>query len=339
MDIRPDTSDDLPHSPDVAERETLDNGFSRGWGFHFQPSEEYWLDCHCHMGTETTYQRIYRLMEQWFAELDAFRLGKVAAIVKAPEALAVYRDIAAQDKRFGWIYWMPYDKPDAELMQRALDHSAMGLKLHNSPLMSGNSDPRVWLDQAWQKVFETLEHKKSSVIWHVTQRVSVSPYHGGGANSYWSAGSAKGNHTSNEELLQIFLEVVRRYPQIAFIGAHQLHIGLARLEKLLAEYPNLYIDTSCGFLVRWSDTLYENDRAILRRFFLRHADRILFGTDAQLAADITDPYRVQAFLCHTRFINQLRLPNEVLQKVAHENAERIFRWAPVKPARRGNSRP
>ena len=34
---------DYIHSPFVALRDTIDNGFSGGWGLHFQPSEEYWL--------------------------------------------------------------------------------------------------------------------------------------------------------------------------------------------------------------------------------------------------------------------------------------------------------
>ena len=37
-----------PYSPYVKEREILDNFFSKGWGFHFPPSEEYVIDCHAH---------------------------------------------------------------------------------------------------------------------------------------------------------------------------------------------------------------------------------------------------------------------------------------------------
>lgn len=99
-----------PHSPDIEERNTLDNGFSNGLGFHFQPNEAYWLDCHNHMENPVTHREIYRILEDWFSRLDAFRLGRVIAIVRKPEAFNVFRDLAAQDKRFGWLFRIPYDK-------------------------------------------------------------------------------------------------------------------------------------------------------------------------------------------------------------------------------------
>jgi hypothetical protein len=42
----------FPHSPDVKERLTSDEGFSAGWGMHFKPVEKCWLDIHTHIRKE-----------------------------------------------------------------------------------------------------------------------------------------------------------------------------------------------------------------------------------------------------------------------------------------------
>ncbi len=329
---------DRPRPPDIAERETLDNGFSKGWGFHFQPNEDYWLDCHNHMESLTAHAEIYRVLADWFAQLDAFRLGRVIVITGKKEAFSVFRDMAAQDSRFGWLYRMPHDQPDAALAQQAFEHGALGLKLHNSLLMQGQASHEIWLQPPWDEVFTAVSRAGKALLWHITQRVSVSPYHGGGENPYWSE-ARNGLTTSNEQLLQTALQVARRHPGLTLIGAHQMHIGLERLESVFREHPNVVADTSCAGFLRWCDELYPEDRAVLRPFFLQHADRILFGTDSSLALGRADAYQVQTFLCHARFVHQLRLPDAVLQQVAHGNAERIFGLPPMRPARRYNSRP
>ena len=38
-----------PHASDVYERKTLDNGFSDGWGMHFIPITDKWINCHTHV--------------------------------------------------------------------------------------------------------------------------------------------------------------------------------------------------------------------------------------------------------------------------------------------------
>lgn len=87
----------MPYSPDVAERETLDGGFSRGLGFFFQPSEEYWFDSHTHLRSIACETELVNLLDKWFARLDAFRLGRLLAIGNDPEAYPVYRDVSLRD--------------------------------------------------------------------------------------------------------------------------------------------------------------------------------------------------------------------------------------------------
>jgi predicted TIM-barrel fold metal-dependent hydrolase len=140
-----------------------------------------------------------------------------------------------------------------------------------------------------------------------------------------------------DELIDGLEAVVTRHPQTAFIGAH---VGcaaedLGRVATILERCPNFNVDIAArlGELGRQPYTA--------RAFFLRWADRIVYGTDVA-----PDP-AVSAV--HARFletfdesfdygtddppsqgrwqIHGLGLPDEVLAKVYVANAERLIRFA------------
>ena len=86
---------DQPYSPDVLERETADNGFSSGWGFHFQPSEKYWIDCHVHARRMPNLQEY---VDRWFDWSFAWRQAKLITIDGVPEPTETnysYEELAA----------------------------------------------------------------------------------------------------------------------------------------------------------------------------------------------------------------------------------------------------
>jgi predicted TIM-barrel fold metal-dependent hydrolase len=327
------------YCPYVEERERLDNGFSAGWGFQFQPSEEYWIDCHNHLDGGKTHAELYRILDLWFSRLDAYRLGNVLFIAGHEGDFQVYGDVCSADDRADWMLWLPHDKPDTDLLGKALKYGVKGLKLHNNQIMRGQGEHDVWLSDKWSQIFKMVEEAGIPVLWHVTQRHSNSPYQGGGENAYWADGWKVGVNFTNEDLLQVMLEVLRKFPKMNVIGAHQLHVGLERLTSLLDKYKNLFIDTSCGFYTRWADQIYEEDRKKLYRFVTEYADRILFGTDSNLTPAGAVEYAVQGFLCHSRFIHQLRLDYDTLQKIAHGNSEKLFGIKKLSSERKGNVRP
>ena len=130
--------------------------------------------------------------------------------------------------------------------------------------------------------------------------------------------------------------VIARHPATSFIGAH---VGcyaenLAYVGGMLDRLPNYYVDISA----RISELGRQPNTA--RRFFLRYADRILFGTDV--------PPNVQYYRIYYRFLQtnddhfpywnsgdqpckaggssiRLGLPDSVLQRVYHRNAQRLLR--------------
>jgi predicted TIM-barrel fold metal-dependent hydrolase len=128
--------------------------------------------------------------------------------------------------------------------------------------------------------------------------------------------------------------LVERHSRTTFIGAH---VGcyaenLAWVGTLLDRCPNFYVDISArlGELGRQPYTS--------RRFFLKYADRILFGSDF---GPYTKAYRLYYRFLETddEYFNYsvgeipmqgrwyaygLYLPDDVLQKVYHQNAMRLF---------------
>ncbi len=138
-----------------------------------------------------------------------------------------------------------------------------------------------------------------------------------------------------DELLAGFDRLVGRHPATTFVGAH---VGCAAedlglVSRMLDAHPNLSVDIAArlGELGRQPYTA--------RAFFLRHADRILFGTDAS-----ADP---AVYRLHYRFletwdesfdygtdpaptqgrwqVHGLGLPDEILRAVYRDNARRVLR--------------
>ena len=141
-------------------------------------------------------------------------------------------------------------------------------------------------------------------------------------------------------LMEDFANLVRRHKNTTFIGAH---VGcyaenLAWVSSLLDECPNFNVDISA----RLGEIGRQPYSA--RKFFTNYADRILFGTDARATLDSyglyyrfleTDDeyfnYSVNNPPTQGRWhIYGLYLPDDVLEKVYTQNAERlIFKRSPV----------
>ena len=330
----------MPKSPYILDRETMDNGFSKGWGFHFQPSEEYVIDCHTHCKVESGKKEDAKnLLDRWFAMTEAFRQQKLIALVQEKDQFEMYKELCEEDSRIHWMFWPATDEPDLEAVKKAVACGACGLKLHNHRIMNGEVPFEIWYSPEWQEIFAYLNELKLPVLWHVTQRVSYSPYHGGGYNPYFSAGQEKGIFVTNQMLLDQLCDVMDKYPNIPVIAAHQMYLPLERMAELMDKYPQLTFDTTVGFYMRWCDTIYEEDRVVYYDFVMKYADRLLFGTDTDLTDVGICDYQKEAFLCHLRFIHQLRLPYDQLQMVLYKNSERILGLPASSSARKHNARP
>lgn len=319
----------FPHAPDVLERETSDDGFSAGWGFHQAPSESYWINCHTHM-TATTEAAIREAVQLYFSRAGAMRVRRIVAMDGKPDRIEGFTRVAGKDDRFLWMAWPHYSAPDLKFLRKWTKKPGFaGLKLHNAPVITEAGKPEVWQSGAWDEMFEFCAEMGKPVLWHVTQRLTDCPYMGGGRNSYWKVGQPKGVKFTNQDLLDVFLDVVSRNPRTRFIGAHHLHIGPESAAKLFRKHPNLSVDLSCGNTVREGDVMREDDRQRWRNYVIKQADRLLFGTDCTLGKEGKEWYIWESLAAHQRFVRHLRLPKEVLEKIAHGNFERLAGLEPI----------
>ncbi len=139
-----------------------------------------------------------------------------------------------------------------------------------------------------------------------------------------------------EELIESLYHLIELHPGTTFITAH---VGcypenLGFVSQMMERYPNFVTDISAR--------LAELGRApySARRWFLKYADRILFGTDVTptvpwyqtyfRALETDDeyiPYEPDSPIPgQGRFrIYGLYLPDEVLKKVYHDNAARVLK--------------
>ena len=333
-----------PHSPDLYKRETVDGGFSKGWGMHFIPRAEYFFDAHCHYHEEHfpggDIAEALESNRKDMAELDVRRAlilfkvydsngwqpeaGNVGPFFHIDEILK-HKDYFQSQDRFLWAPYLRYRDPNLDIVQRSAEAGAACIKLHNAHIISDGADPQVWLTEAWDAVFRQIAKAGLPVLWHATQRRTECQYRKMGAESYWKDGVKKGITYSNRELLDVFLQVVEKYPEIKFVGAHQLHVGWEKLGELFDRYDNLYTDTSTGCFLNPDDDFYPEDKTFLRDFFMTYADRLMFATDIYYEKA---PERDWKFHFenrgHMRFLNRLNLPDDVLQKVAYRNAECMY---------------
>ncbi len=333
-----------PHSEDLYKRETVDNGFSKGWGMHFKPVADYFFDAHTHY-----HERYFPggdisdALSSTIEQMDELGIKKAMILFKVydngwqPEEgnlgpffkideIIKHKDFFNSQDRFLWAPYLRYKDPNLDIINKSIKAGASLIKLHNAHIIIDGASPDVWLSCEWQKVFCEIEKNALPVMWHVTQRRTECKYRGMGAESYWKDGVKKGITYSNEELLQVFLKVVEKYPSINFIGAHQLHIGWERLGELFDKYPNLYTDTSTGCFLNPDDDFYPEDKEYLRNFFIKYQDRIMFATDIYYEKGIeTNKKFIFENKGHIRFVNKLELPEDILQKIAYKNAERLYK--------------
>lgn len=136
------------------------------------------------------------------------------------------------------------------------------------------------------------------------------------------------------EIVNGFANVIAQHPQTTFIGAH---VG-CYAENL--EWVGALMDRCSNFYIDISARIAELGRQpyTSRRFFMQHADRILFGTDMGPDVDVYKIYyrfletEDEYFPYHTTPVPDqgrwniygLHLPDDVLEKIYYKNAQRIL---------------
>jgi predicted TIM-barrel fold metal-dependent hydrolase len=267
---------------------------------------------------------------------------------EAVEMIERYR--AADARRFstiGWMDWRGADLPDfssfirlsMERIDRLVAAGIVGLKFWKDLGLTVRDASGKLIcvdDERLAPIFERLGGLGIPVMVHIGDPEAFflpidannERYEELAAHPDWSW-SFYGAQYNKDELLQQRDRVFQRHPKTTFVGAHiaENSEDLRRVSAMLDAYPNVLVDISA----RASELGRQPYSA--RKFFLRHADRILFGSD--LVPEI-EMYRLyyrfletddEYFEYPTHASRQgrwniygLDLPEDVLRKVYRENA-------------------
>lgn len=137
---------------------------------------------------------------------------------------------------------------------------------------------------------------------------------------------------NKDKLLSERNHIIEKHPHTTFIALHVANWpeNLDAVSHWLNEYPNMVVE----FGAREAELGRQPRRA--RKFFLDYQDRILFGTDAEPEEKMYANYfrwleTSDEYFPYAGFPGQGRwmiygmgLPDSVLEKVYHKNAEKIF---------------
>jgi predicted TIM-barrel fold metal-dependent hydrolase len=258
-----------------------------------------------------------------------------------------FRD--AEPSRFSTIAWMDWsglDRDDfipltLDRLERQVKRGAVGLKFWKDLGLTVRDRYGELLrvdDERLAPIFEKAADLRIPVMFHTADPsaffLPIDPtnerYEELAAHPDWSF---HGSQYSKTDLLDQRDRVFARHPNTRFVAAHVAESGedLARAASLLETHRNVYIDISA----RTPELGRQPYTA--RSFFLRFADRILFGTD--LLPD------VQMYRLYFRFLETadeyfeypshasrqgrwniygLCLPDDVLERVYRRNARELL---------------
>ncbi|CAN5700823.1 hypothetical protein BH18ACI4_BH18ACI4_02050 [soil metagenome] len=265
------------------------------------------------------------------------------------------RFVVFTEPRFDRITEPGYPQFQADQIARAQEVGARGLKVLKALGLylreRVTSGPLVKIDdRRFDPMWETAGAHRMPVAIHTSDPEAFflptdrfnERYEELNAHPDWSFHGK--DFPSNRELQEARNRVMARHPRTQFVV---LHVGdsenLAYVSELLDRYPNMHVETGARI-----GELGRQPRAA-RKFFDKYQDRILFGTDAVPRGNDT-PQQIfgeQLYEIYYRFLETedeyfdyapaakppqgrwriygIGLPETILRKVYHENAERLLR--------------
>ncbi|MCC6330129.1 MAG: amidohydrolase family protein [Acidobacteria bacterium] len=302
------------------------------------------IDYHNHLDAQES-RSVLRVM-------DACGVEKCINITMrvGDEAFEMHRKFkAAAADRFDTYAWFDWTDPHedgfwercVERVERFVDAGFVGIKIWKDlglTLKDKNGELLKVDDERLVPFFEKAGELNFPVMFHIADPDAFflpidrfnERYEELAAHPDWSF---YGSHFSKAELLAQRDSIFQRHPNTTFVCAHlaEKSEDLAYVGRLLDANANLYVDIGA----RTAELGRQPYTA--RDFFLKYADRILFGTD--LVPD-EEMYRLHFRFLETRDeyfdypshasrqgrwqIYGIELPDDVLQKVYRENALKLL---------------
>jgi len=247
---------------------------------------------------------------------------------------------------FAWMDWTDLEAPgffkrSVDRLERAVEQGACGLKIWKdlgTSLRGPNGELLRVDDEQLAPMFDKAAELGVPVMFHTADPDAFflpldghnERYEELAAHPEWSFHAS---HFSKAKLLEQRDRVFARHPDTTFVAAHvaERPENLSYVSELLSRHANVYVDISARSAELGRQPYTARD------FFLRHSERILFGTD--LIPEV-GMYRL-----HFRFLETadeyfeypshasrqgrwniygLFLPDDVLRRVYRDNARRLL---------------
>ncbi|HEV2135364.1 MAG TPA: amidohydrolase family protein [Terracidiphilus sp.] len=285
--------------------------------------------------------------------MDACGIEKIVNITMRTGEAALeiidrfHQEAAQRFATFAWMDWSGIERSD--FVQRTLDRlerlvarGACGIKFWKDFGLSVRDSSGVLLridDERFAPIFDKASELGIPVMFHTADPDAFfdpidrfnERYEELAAHPDWSFHHSP---VAKAALLEQRDRVIARHPRTTFVCAHMAESSenLACVATLLDRNPNVYVDISA----RVAELGRQPYTA--REFFLKYADRILFGTDLLPEVEM---YRLYYRFLETADeyfeypshasrqgrwnIYGVFLPDDVLRKVYRENALKLLR--------------
>lgn len=246
----------------------------------------------------------------------------------------------------GWMDWSDVTRADfvqltIDRICRMVEHGACAIKFWKDFGLTVRDEQGKLLridDERFAPIFAACGGMRLPVMFHTADPTAFfqpidehnERYEELAAHPEWGF---QDSPVSKRELIEQRNRVIARHPEVTFVGAHCAECGedLKWLGEQMDALPNLLIDISA----RTPELGRQPYSA--RKFFLKYADRILFGTDLLPedgmyrlyyrfleTADEYFEYPSHASRQGRWNIYGIFLPEDVLRKVYRENALRLM---------------
>jgi len=290
------------------------------------------IDSHCHFGRPAPTARMIRAGAY-------YGISKWIGICRIDEVAALRRRFR---QRVGFSIWLDHkmSAPGAfldvnlKIIEKAVRYRCHCIKLWYKPEFNRRSgfyfdDPRL------DPIFAAIAEADLSVLVHIAD-----------PDIWWQ------KHYHDPEVFEHkrftyrqLTNTLARFPDLRVLAAHMggWPENLPFLDDLLTTYPNCYFDTSA---TKWMARELSHQPAEARSFLVRHADRLLFGSDLVAFGHADVDHHCSRYWVHRHlyerddiarspihdpdahgpvYVAGLNLPDATLRKLYFENAARFFR--------------
>ena len=281
-----------------------------------------------------------RHADAWFASADHYGIDVFLTMCQLEEAMGLQR---VWGNRLHFIAVPKWGEWEGNFIDRWLTRiegfyniGSRIVKFWFAPPAIGNRKWRLDSD-LFRPLIEEARARKMAIMTHV----------GDPETWYRSKYADTAKYGTRDEHYRMWENVLADYREQPWIAAHMAGNpeDLTRVQRLLDRYPNLYLDCSA---TRWMVREISAHRDEARDFFIRNQDRILFGTDQVSQDERGFDFLASRLWCHRKLwetafigptpihdpdlpedqqptIRGLCLPDECLQKMYHDNPEKVLR--------------